>query len=169
MELSKSALTARAMLETLKRLGVTHMVWLPDTESGDLFDAFNADPDIALVPVTREGETFAIALGLLIGGKKPIVCIQNTGFYESGDSIRGIWLDLNLPIMSLVGYRGYEGGAPSKDSAATFLEPTLKTWGVPYKIVRSDADVVKVVPELYRQASERPGPTAVLIGGEYEG
>ena len=46
-----------------------------------------------------EGETFAIAQGLLMGGKKPVVCIQNTGFFESGDSIRGIWIDLKLPIL----------------------------------------------------------------------
>jgi len=157
------------MVDTLKRCGVTHLVWLPDTESGFLYQTLNDDPDITLVPVTREGETFAIALGLIIGGKKPVVCIQNTGLFESGDSVRGLWLDQKLPLMALIGYRGYESGGPSTDSAATYLEPILKAWGIPYQIVEKDADVEKTVPEVYKQATTGPQPSAVLIGGEYAG
>lgn len=159
-------LNAQVMIDTLKQCGATHLVWLPDTESGYLYESLSEDPELTLVPVTREGETFAIALGLLMGGKKPVVCIQNTGFYESGDSIRGLWLDLKLPILTLVGYRGWEGGGPSADSAATFLEPVLKAWEIPYKVVQTDDEVASVVPEMYKQSQE-VGPVAVLIGGEY--
>jgi sulfopyruvate decarboxylase TPP-binding subunit len=155
------------MIDTLKQCGATHLVWLPDTESGYLYESLAEDPELKLVPVTREGETFAIALGLLMGGKKPVVCIQNTGFFESGDSIRGLWIDLQLPILALVGYRGWEGGGPSGDSAATFLEPVIKAWGIPYEIVQTDDEVAEVVPRMYRKAEEMPGPAAVLIGGEY--
>ena len=112
------------------------------------------------MPVTREGETFAIALGLLMGGKKPVVCIQNTGFFESGDSIRGIWIDLKLPILALVGYRGWEGGGPSADSAATFLEPVIKAWGIPYEIVQTDDEVAEVVPRMYAKSQETPDRVA---------
>ena len=165
--MAESTLTARVMVETLKRCGVTHMVWLPDTESGFLYQTLRDDPDLTLVPVAREGETIAIALGLLVGGKQPVVCIQNTGFFESGDSIRGFWLDCQLPLLGLIGYRGYAGGGPSDDSAATFLEPILRAWGIPYEIVESDADVAAAVPRMFQLAKERPGPAAVLIGGEY--
>jgi sulfopyruvate decarboxylase TPP-binding subunit len=167
METVEARLTARVMVDTLKRCGVSHMVWLPDTESGFLYQTLHEDPDLTLVPVAREGETFAIALGLLVAGKRPVVCIQNTGLFESGDSVRGLWLDLQLPLLALIGYRGYTGGGPSDDSAATFLEPILRAWGIPYEVVESDDDVAATVPRLYRQANERPGPAAVLIGGEY--
>jgi sulfopyruvate decarboxylase subunit alpha len=167
MQSTTSSLTARVMVDTLKRVGVTHMVWLPDTESGFLWQTLHDDPEITLVPVSREGETFAIAYGLLVGGQRPVVCIQSTGLFEAGDSVRGLWIDLDLPLLALVGYRGYEGGAPSEDSAANFLEPILGAWDIPYEVVRSDDEVAEVVPRLYRQANERPGPAAVLIGGEY--
>ena len=55
----------------------------------------------------------------------------------------------------LIGYRGYEGGGPSADSAATFLEPILKAWGIPYEIVENDAEVEKVVPKMYKQGARR--------------
>ena len=48
---------------------------------------------------SREGETFAISLGLIIGGKKPVCLIQNTGMMESGDSIRGMALDSGFPLV----------------------------------------------------------------------
>jgi len=169
MHTAATDLTAQVMVDTLKQCGVTHVVWLPDTESGFLHQTLREDPDLTLVPVTREAETFAVALGLLVGGERPVVCIQNTGFYESGDSVRGLWLDLQLPLLALIGYRGYAGGGPSADSAATFLEPHLRAWGIPYKVVERDDDVIRIVPEMYRLAQERPGPAAVLIGGEYGG
>lgn len=167
VHVDNAPLTAQVMIDTLKQCGVSHLVWLPDTESGYLYKSLSEDPDLTLVPVTREGETFAIALGLLVGGKTPVVCIQNTGLYESGDSVRGLWIDLKLPILALVGYRGYEGGGPSEDSAATFLEPVLNAWGIPYEVVSTDAQVAEVVPRMYRKALDGPGPVAVLIGGEY--
>src|SRR5215218_5554374 len=119
------------MIDTLKKCGATHLVWLPDTESGYLYKSLSEDPDLTLVPVTREGETFAIALGLLVGGKKPVVCIQNTGLFAS------------------------------EDSAATFLEPILNAWGIPYEVVENDQQVQDVVPKMYKQSGERPGPAAV--------
>lgn len=110
----------------------------------------------------------AIALGLIIGGKRPVVLIQNTGFFESGDAIRGICLDLDLPLLLMIGYRGYEGeGVPMKDSAGAFTEPMLKTWGIPFHIVEDDSQADRI-GAAYRQAQERGGPVAVLIGREYE-
>ncbi len=36
-----------------------------------------------LVPICREGETMATVAGLWVGGKRPIVLIQNTGIDEA--------------------------------------------------------------------------------------
>lgn len=160
-------LTASVMVDALERCGVTHLVWLPDTESGHLYQTLADHPRLTLVPVAREGETFAVALGLRVGGKTPVVCIQSTGLFESGDSVRGLWLDLKMPVMALIGYRGYKGGAPSDDSAATYLEPILQAWGVPFVVVQTDDEVREAVPRMFELAQSRPGPTAVLIGKEY--
>ncbi len=82
-------LTAAGVLSTLKRCGLTHLVWLPDSEAGFLYEALRQDPDLALVPVCREGEAMAVALGLAVAGKRPGVVIQNTGFLELGTRCGG--------------------------------------------------------------------------------
>ena len=159
-------LTAAAVLGELERSGVTHIVWLPDSETGFMYQAMIRS-SFTVVPVCREGESFAIAAGLIMGGKKPAVLIQSTGFFESGDSIRGMCLDLHLPLLLMLGYRGYFGpGKPSNDSAARMLEPMLKTWGIPFHILHSDADA-PLISEALGQAERESQPVAVLIGQEY--
>jgi len=76
-------LDTAAVLASLKRQGVTHLVWLPDSESAVLYDLVRRDTDVTLVQVCREGESFGVAAGLFVAGKKPVVVIQSTGFYES--------------------------------------------------------------------------------------
>jgi sulfopyruvate decarboxylase subunit alpha len=155
------------VVDELRGAGVTHVIWLVDTESRFMYDALTADPDLTIVPICREGEAMAVALGLQIGGKKPIVVIQNTGFFESGDSIRGLVLDLEMPLVMMVGYRGFHRGQPITDSAATFTEPVLKAWGLPYQLVETDADVSRI-SAAFEEARAGGHAVCVLIGREYE-
>jgi len=166
MATSTSTLQAASVLDQLGRCGVTHIVWLPDSETGFMYEAIDRSP-ITLVPVCREGESMAVAAGLIMGGKRPVVLIQSTGFYESGDSIRGLCLDLHLPLLLMLGYRGYAGqGRPVADSAARYLEPVLDAWGIPHYTVDSDA-TCRYISEAYQQAQETNHPVAVLVGKEY--
>ena len=47
-----------------------------------------------------------IAAGLHLGGKTPVVLIQNTGLFESGDVLRGNVLNLQMPLLLMVGVSG---------------------------------------------------------------
>jgi hypothetical protein len=68
----------------------------------------------------------------------------------------------------LVGYRGYLPDRPMTDSAAIYMEPVLKAWGIPYYILMGDGDL-PVIRRAFQQAVERSGPVVVLLGQEYEG
>ena len=167
MAVSQQALTARRVVDELRANRVTHVIWLVDTESRFMYDALTADPDLTVVPICREGEAMGVALGLQIGGKRPIVVIQNTGFFESGDSVRGLVIDLKMPLVMMVGYRGFHRGQPITDSAATFTEPVLKAWGLPYHMVETDDDVPNI-SRAFEEAREQGHAVCVLIGREYE-
>ncbi len=163
-----ASLRAQGVVDELKNAGVTHIVWLPDTESKYMYDAIQEDPGLQLVPICREGEGPAICLGLMMGGKTPILLIQNTGFFESGDAIRGICLDLELPLLIMIGYRGYEpDGKPMIDSAGAFTEPMLKTWGIPYHLVDDDSHTSRI-GKAFKEAQAASRPVAILIGREYQ-
>ena len=162
----ETVLHPAAMIAELKSNGVTHVVWLPDSESNFMYRQLLNEPDIDLVPVCREGETMAIAAGLWVGGKKPIVLIQNTGFMESGDSVRGIGLDINMPLVMLIGYRGWDRHGPARDSAARFIEHILHAWGINYYLVETDDDASRVTMA-FEEAERTSKPVGVLIGSEF--
>lgn len=160
---------ASLIVGELKRQGVTHVVGLPDNGSRALFEALWSDADLEVVGVTREGEAFAVASGLHLGGRTPVVIIQNTGFLETGDALRGTAYNMGLPIVMLMGYRGYHTmGAARVDTAATFLEPTLKAWDIPYSTVHDDDEVVGQLASAFRVAREGSRPAAVLLVGTTE-
>ena len=168
MATQHALLDPTTVLEQFKKNGVTHVVYLPDSETNHLFIAMEEDPDMDVVPVAREGETMAIAAGILIGGKKPVCLIQNSGMFESGDSIRGLALDTNLPIVMLVGYRGWTRHGVTPDSAARFTEPVLDAWGIKYYLVENDADADRI-STAFEEAESTNHPVAVLVGDEYHG
>jgi sulfopyruvate decarboxylase subunit alpha len=171
------------VVEELKRCGITHVVGLPDNSSAALFAKLARDDSIRLVSVTREGEAFAIASGLWIGGMHPAVLIQNTGFLESGDGFRGTALRMRIPLLCLITYRGHAAlsrrptlRAPCDwdpddlsraeiDSAALVTEATLKSWGLPFDLLRSDKDIPKI-SRAVRQAERQLRPVALLITSE---
>ncbi|HVW39259.1 MAG TPA: thiamine pyrophosphate-binding protein [Pirellulales bacterium] len=157
-------LTGSQIAETLVELGVSHVVWLPDSMLGGWETALSESPDLKLLRVCREGEAWTLAAGLYLGGQQPIVVIQNTGLFESGDALRNVLFDLGLPLYAIIGYRSYliEN---SPDSARRFTEPVLKAWGLDYLLI----DRAKLAPRLaehYRacQAAGRPGVCLLAEG-----
>jgi sulfopyruvate decarboxylase TPP-binding subunit len=153
----------------IKGNGVTHVVGVVDNGSRSLYQKLRDDPDIRLVPVAREGEAFALAAGLYIGGAKPMVVIQNTGFFESGDAYRGTVLNMAVPLVMILGYRGYEtmSGAGPVDTAATCFEPVLKAWGIPYTMMYSSGDS-GLISEAFSRSEKLSLPVAVIYAGEMD-
>lgn len=162
----EQALTPRGILDQLTKNEVSHVVWLPDSETNFMYEQMSADPDMELVPVCREGESMAVAAGLWVGGKRPVVLIQNTGMFESGDSIRGLGLDIDFPLVMMIGYRGWTRHGHTPDSAARFTEPILQAWGINYFLVETDGDVDRI-SMAFEEAERTQRPVACLMGAEY--
>jgi sulfopyruvate decarboxylase subunit alpha len=158
------------IVDALQQCGITHVVWLPDSESRFMYDALRAVPALKLVPVCREGEAFGIAAGLHLGGQTPVVLIQNTGLFEAGDVLRGTFINMQLPLLLMVGYRGYHEMLAKKqpvDTAAVFTEPVLNAWGIGHYLLDTDDDVDNIA-RAFRESRDKQFPVAVLIGREYE-
>lgn len=159
------ALTASKIVAELKKCGFDYIVTVPDDGSRRLYHRLQSQPDFTLVPGCREGEIIAIAVGLMLGGKSPVVLMQNTGFYESGDSLRGLAIDLKLPMLLLISCRGWKSDAPMTDSAAIFIRPALDAWGIRHHLVESNEDVGKI-SLASGEARDAQKPVAVLFGSE---
>ena len=168
------------MLRALAAAGITHVVGLPDNTSAPLFAALAQHRSIKLITVTREGEAFAIASGLWLGGASPLVVIQNTGLLESGDSLRGTAIRMGAAIPILITGRGYakmeRAGLtpyaprtaelltrPDVDSTALLTEPTLDAWGVPFERCEGDDDPSRALTDVIHTARATEQPSAVVM------
>jgi len=161
-------LSPETVLREIKKNGVTHVVWLPDSETNWLYLLMKADPALCLVAVSREGLAFSAAAGISVGGKTPVILIQNTGLMESGDSLRGWALGLNIPVVLMVGLRGWTRHGVTQDTAADYTEPFLNAFGIKYYLVENDADAPRI-SVAFDEAMKTMRPVAVLVGDEFHG
>src|SRR5262249_23054141 len=148
----------------LKECGVTHVVWIPDSEIGTWESALLAEPALQLLRVCREGEAIAVAAGLYLGGKRPVVMMQCTGLFDAGDSLRNFVHDLKLPLFFVIGVRSYYLHQEGKttDTCPVFTEPILRAWQVPF-VVFDRRHTAADLAAAYRQA--RGGSAGLLAGG----
>jgi sulfopyruvate decarboxylase TPP-binding subunit len=141
------------MVGILKACGVTHVVWIPDSELGQWDAALQAEPALHLIRVCREGEAIAVAAGLHLGGKHPIIVIQCTGLFEAGDSLRNLVHDLKLPLFFIVGVRSYNAfqKGPTADTCPVFTLPILDAWRLPHTFMNPEQNGVDLAA-YYRQS-----------------
>lgn len=153
-----------SVVSALEDCGVTHVVWLPDSDIGRWEPALRTASRLQLLRVCREGEAIALAAGLQFGGKRPIVLIQCTGLFEAGDALRNILYDLHLPLFLVIGVRSYHAHqrGTSSDSCPVFTEPIIRTWQVPY-ILLDDRHSAADMASAYRQAQAKNQSFAVLL------
>ena len=161
-------LKPESLVAEFKKNGVTHIVTIPDSETNYLYELMLEQDWLDVVPSSREGETFAIALGLIVGGKVPVCVIQNTGMMESGDSIRGMAIDAGFPMVMLIGYRGWTRHGVITDSAARYTETFLHAMGINYYLLETDDDATRI-SVAFEEARANNRPVAVLVGDEYHG
>ena len=149
--------------DLLRDLGVTHVVTVPDSTLGPWQRAIERCDKLRLVRVCREGEAWGVAGGLYLGGATPIVMIQCTGFFESGDALRNVLHDWKLPIFSVIGYRSYlDQSTIPGDTCLVFTEPLLDAWRVDWTLVTAPSQLDDVRAH-YLACRDAGRPGAVLV------
>ncbi len=153
-----------SVVAALKECGVTHLVWIPDSELGTWQNALAGDLELQLIRVCREGEAIAVAAGLHLGGGRPVVAIQCTGLFEAGDTLRNVVHDLKLPLFFIIGLRSYYAFQKKAtiDTCPVFAEPILKAWQIPYVIFDHRNNATNLAAT-YRQAQNENRAGAVFL------
>ncbi len=150
----------------IKKLGVDHIVCIPDSYQKTLISLLASDPDIRFMIACTEDEAIGVNAGLYIGGKNPMLVIQNNGVFASINTIKAIPLDARIPTLMLVGQFQRDPMLPveeSKSRAVRMVEPTLDAWSVPHYRIEGPDDLGNIAIA-HRQAHATMGPVAVIIG-----
>ena len=162
------SIPASSGVAALRRNRVDHVVTVPDWVQLSLHARLNQGvDDIKVINCCNENQVVTVAAGLTIGGKRPLVMMQNQGLYNCFNTLRAVCLDAHIPMVFMVGQFGREFenlGQPSTLSKRTMVriaEPCLQSISVPFHVLDSESDMVKL-DAAYAQA-ERERTAVVLL------
>lgn len=161
-----TSVPAEDILRQLYALDITDVINVPDTHQRTLLAALARQDRIRLLTVATEDEAIGINAGLYIGGRRPVVSIQQTGLLAAMNTVKGIALDARIPTCMLVGYFARDVTKPARENAARvihLIEPTLDVWQIAYFPLESPSDIT-AIPAAYRHSVEQRGPAVVLVG-----
>ncbi len=115
------------------------------------------------VPANRESEAIGIAAGALLGGKHPMVYMQNSGLFAASNDIASLLLPYRLPVFFIVSFRGCEGeDAVQHLVTGGGTECLLHILGMKYAIYES-GDVASQVEDLMATMNASSKPVCLLL------
>ena len=155
-----------AIAEEIRRLGVTHVLTVPDPHQKTVLDALAAGARPRLLTVCTEDEAVGMNMGLYAGGARPMLLIQNNGLYAGLNAIKALSFEARVPLFMLIGEFVRDPAVPSRENrvrAVRMLEPTLETWGIPCWRLDGPDDLPNLA-RAHQQSLDDLGPVAVAIG-----
>ena len=89
-----------------------------------------------IIVTTREEEAIGIATGMCMSGSNSLVFMQNAGFANSLSTITSLVKVYKIPIIFLIGWRGYlKDDAPEHTMIGKIQPDLIKTIELPSKIL----------------------------------
>lgn len=158
---------SQSLVDGLKAQGADFFVSVPCKLLGGVINILEEDEEVTYLPANKEEEALGICAGGYLGGKTPVLVMQNTGIGTILSSMGSLGLYYQLPITMIVSHRGSPGepiGAqlPMGMAAKSLLE----TMGVPTFGYSNNADVGKVV-DLVNYARTAQRPVAALLDFDF--
>lgn len=146
------------LLAELKDNGADFFVSVPCKLLGGMIDLLQNESAVTYAPATREEEGLGMCAGGYLGGKTPVLIMQNTGVGTLITSLCSLGLYYQLPILMLISHRGSPGEPISAQvpmSIAT--RPVLETIGIPTFEFSNSSEIPRVGQLIgYAQTAQRP-------------
>ncbi len=100
---------AKELVEVLLEVGINFATGVPCAVQKYIIKEIEKRREILHVPAVRESEAIGIAAGAVIGGRKAVIYMQNSGFLNSIHNISSLLLTYKIPVTFLITWRGCPG------------------------------------------------------------
>lgn len=148
---------------TLKKHDFNFFVGVPCSILKGIINFLQVDPDVLYVSASREDEAIGIATGAFLGGQKPVVLMQNSGFGNSIGALTSLPLLYKIPMLLLISWRGYqEKDAPEHLIMGEKTIKLLKDVGIPTQIL-SKKKTEEAISIAVNVMQEQQVPVAIVI------
>ena len=114
--------------------GINNFVGVPDSTLKNFIQEALIKKKIIIA--TREEEAIGIATGITLSKNQAVVFMQNAGFANSLSTITSLVQLYQIPIIFLIGWRGFKiNDAPEHKKIGKIQPKLLKSLGLPSKIL----------------------------------
>ncbi len=115
---------------------------------------------------TREEEAIGIAVGMTLSESKSLVFMQNAGFANSLSTITSLVQLYKIPLIFLIGWRGYlPKDAPEHTKIGKIQPELIKILGLQSRVVTEKN--WKSVCEWALRKNEKKNPCALIVRREF--
>jgi sulfopyruvate decarboxylase subunit alpha len=123
-------------LQALKEAGFDFFAGVPCSLLKGLVSLLEEDRDARYVSATREDSALGMAAGAYLGGKTPVVLMQNSGLGVSVNALASLSTLYELPALLIISWRG-EGGndAPEHLMMGEITLPLLDLLRIPHRVL----------------------------------
>ena len=147
----------------LDRHGFDFFTGVPCSLVEDLITALERHPQAPWIPSVREDVAVGLAAGAWLGGRRPVVVMQNSGLGTSLNALASLSLMYGLPALLIVTWRGFAGQDAPEHILMGEISPNLLTLcGVAHRVLSAaslEADLAWAVAEM----EQRLKPVALLV------
>jgi len=121
--------------------------------------------DLNYVIAANEGAAMGIAGGAYLGGKKPVVIMQNSGLGNTINPLTSLNMIYELPALMFISGRGYSvSDEPQHRIMGNVTHDVLKSIGMKYRdLPTQDEEIVKAIKEAEEYISKNRKPYAFVI------
>lgn len=124
----------RDAFNLLLKQGIENFIGVPDSTLKDFISEGLKHKKIIIS--TREEEAIGIATGMTLSKSKSLVFMQNAGFANSLSTITSLVQMYKIPLIFLIGWRGYlQNDAPEHKKIGKIQPELIKILNLPSKIM----------------------------------
>ncbi len=155
---------AEILHHALKQAGIDFVSLVPDSYFRELNRLLIADPEMRTVTATREDEGMAICAGAYLGGKKPCMVMEASGYGSGAGVLARICQIHHTPFLILSSHVSGLGEMYYFHSETRFLgEPILRGMGIPFVVIYRIEDAPLLIREAWLSVEGQRHPVAVMV------
>jgi len=148
----------------LKAAGFDFFAGVPCSLLKGLVSILDKDPDAHYVSATREDSAIGMAAGAYMGGKLPMVLMQNSGLGVSVNALASLSTMYAIPTLLVISWRG-EGGsdAPEHILMGEIMLPILDLLKIPYRVLAASEPMAAQVAWAKETTLANKYPAALIV------
>jgi sulfopyruvate decarboxylase subunit alpha len=157
---------AEISLKALLDSGINFAACLPDSAFKELYEPLSKQSQIDYVQVANEGDGVGICMGAWLGGKKPVLIMENTGFAVTPYALMRGPIPFGVPMLLLIAHRGgFHDQRWFSVPMGWGTTPLLDAMRISYEFVTHVEDIQTAIAGAVKSMNSIQAPVAIILGG----